>query len=198
MEIELTDFPVSMEHLVRAARTGKLAFSVDRLEGSTRDLVERVFTPDIIAGIDEVGYLGGLEVPWLVEELYLYSLSELEEKQAGYRFDLATSAAIPGWDQQMYVIADWTGDPVAVDAGGALWTARHGQGAWTFVRIAENLPQFQVTLALWIEYFVVKGKKRLLDDNSVVIPEERKRLSEEVLASLREEEKNGFLTLLGI
>lgn len=128
--------------------------------------VDRVIFGDALAReIEAAGYPAGAELPWVVEELYLYSLDELAGRQAGYRHDASTGEASADWDASHYVIADWTANPISIGVDGAIHYARHGQGNWTYALIAPDLPAFFNLLAAWLRYFIVERGGNLFNDN---------------------------------
>ena len=128
--------------------------------------VDRAIFGDALAReIEAAGYPAGAELPWVAEELYLYSLDELAGRQAGYRYDARTGEASANWDASHYVIADWTANPIIIDADGTIHYARHGRGHWTFAPIAPDLPAFFNLLAAWLRYFVGDRGGNLFNDN---------------------------------
>ncbi|RZI55260.1 MAG: hypothetical protein EOP94_05135, partial [Zymomonas sp.] len=53
-------------------------------------MLRAIFGDELAGAIAASGYPGGAELPWTVEDLYLYPLAELAQSQAGYRHDAAT------------------------------------------------------------------------------------------------------------
>jgi hypothetical protein len=128
--------------------------------------VDRAIFGDALAReIEVAGYPTGAELPWVVEELYLYFLEKLAGRQAGYRHGASTGKASADWDASHYVIADWTANPISIGVNGAIHYARHGQGNWTYALIAPDLPAFFNLLAAWLRYFVVERGGNLFNDN---------------------------------
>ncbi|MDJ0276815.1 hypothetical protein QLH51_08410 [Sphingomonas sp. 2R-10] len=124
-----------------------------------------IFGNALAREIQVAGYPAGVELPWVVEELYLYSLGELAERQAGYRYDVRTVEAAADWDTNQHVIADWAANPIIIGADGAIRYARHGRRNWTYALIAPDLPGFFNLLAAWLRYFVVERGGNLFNDS---------------------------------
>lgn len=155
-------YPEAVQDLVRAgAGAGVPIPLAPPGQAVDRDIFGDALAQEIAA----TGYPAGAELPWVVEELYLYSLEELAERQAGYRYDAATGEASTGWDASHYVIADWTANPISIGTDGAIHYARHGQGNWTYAPIAPDLPGFFNLLAAWLRYFIVERGGDLFDDD---------------------------------
>ena len=149
-------------NLVRAGVEAGVAIALSHPEQA----VDRAIFGDALAQeIEAAGYPAGAEFPWVVEDLYLYSLSKLAGRQAGYRYDARTGEASADWNASHYVIADWTANPISIGADGAIRYARHGQGNWSYAVIAPDLPGFFNLLAAWLRYFVVERGGNLFNDN---------------------------------
>ena len=73
----------AVQDLVHA---GSEANSAITLSQPKHQVDRSVFGEAISQEIEAAGYPGGAELPWVVEELYLYSLDEIAERQAGYRY----------------------------------------------------------------------------------------------------------------
>lgn len=141
-----------------------------------------IFGDELAAAIAASGYPGGAELPWTVEDLYLYPLAELAQHQAGYRQDAVTGEPSPHWGADRYAIGDWAGNPVSIAGDGGIDYARHGQGQWTHHRIAADLPEFLTMLAAWLRYFVVERDGSVFDDNFEITAETRDEVQRVVLA----------------
>lgn len=155
-------YPEAVQDLVRAGAGAGVPIAL----APPGQAVDRDIFGDALAQkIEATGYPAGAELPWVVEELYLYSLEELAERQAGYRYDAATGEASTGWDASHYVIADWTANLISIGTDGAIHYARHGQGNWTYAPIAPDLPGFFNLLAACLRYFIVERGGDLFDDD---------------------------------
>jgi hypothetical protein len=155
-----------------------------------------VFGDALSDEIEAAGYPGGAELPWTVEDLYLYGLYELEEQQAGYRQDANTGAPSGGWESDRYVIADWAANPVSIAADGTISYARHGEGSWTHHRIAADLPSFFEMLARWLRYFVVEHSGSLFDENFEIAAEAREQVRRVVLQGIDAEMRDAAARFL--
>jgi len=158
--------------------------------------VDRAVFGDLAQEIEAVGYPAGVEFPWVVEDLYLYSLDELAERQAGYRYDARTGEASPDWDQNQYVIADWTANPVTLGVDGAVRYARHGQDDWVYARIAPDLSGFFVLLADWLRYFVVERASNLFNENFEIDDVTREAICDTILIPISPDDRAATLAFL--
>lgn len=156
------NYPEAAQNFVRAG----VEVGVPIALAPPEQAVDRATFGDVLAReIEAAGYPVGAELPWVVEKLYFYSLDELAERQAGYRYDARTGETSADWDASHYVIADWAANPISIGADGAIRYARHGQGNWTYAVIAPDLPSFFNLLAAWLRYFVVERGGNLFNDN---------------------------------
>jgi hypothetical protein len=186
----------AVDDLVRAAGEADVAISLEQPQREVLAFAETVFGPAIAAEIAKLGYPEPAELPWIVEELYLYGLEELSDRQAGYRTDARTGEASAGWDKDRFVIADWTANPISVGPDGAICYSRHGEGAWTYIRIAEDLPTFLSMLAAWLRYFVVTRSANLFDENFEIADETRDEIRREVLGAVEKTDQDAALRFL--
>jgi hypothetical protein len=96
----------SMRCLIDAGTEAGMLIGLENTNNLTA-LHQRIFGGPLANDIASAGYPGGIEVPWMVEELFVYSLAELSDRQAGYRYDANTNAPSVNWDCDRYVLADW-------------------------------------------------------------------------------------------
>jgi hypothetical protein len=115
--------------------------------------------------IERVGYPGDCEIPWVVEDLFLFGFADIESRQAGYRFDARSGEPLDDWDTDRHVIADWAANPVVIGSDGHIAFAYHGMDQWDFQTIAESFVSFLDLLTAWVRYFVIDGGGRLFDAN---------------------------------
>ncbi|MEN3747982.1 hypothetical protein TPR58_12470 [Sphingomonas sp. HF-S3] len=141
-----------------------------------------VFGDDLADEIGAAGYPGSAEIPWIVEDLYIYGLDELEEQQAGYRADANSGEPSKDWGEDRYAIADWSANPVSIAGDGSISFAKHGEGRWTHHRIAADLPAFFNMLAAWLNFFIVDRGGNLFDDNFEIAAATREEVRSKVLA----------------
>lgn len=183
----------AVQDLVHA---GSEANSAITLSQPKHQVDRSVFGEAISQEIEAAGYPGGAELPWVVEELYLYSLDEIAERQAGYRYNARTGNPSKDWDSNQYVIADWTANPISIGADGAIRYARHGQESWTYARIAPDLPCFFGMLAAWLRYFVVERSGNLFNDDFEIDDATREAVSGKVLAAIDPGDREAALAFL--
>lgn len=189
----------ALADLVAAASEADLAIAPETPEGDAAQLCETVFGTTLAAEIIQAGYPKTFHIPWIVEDLYVYGLDELSDRQAGYRFHAITGEPIAAWPADRFVIAAWTGNPVSVGQDGSVCYSRHGAGTWTFVRLAPDLPAFLALLAAWIRYFVVEHGGDLFDeddDDFDITEEMRAEVRREVLDGVAEADRDAVLAFL--
>lgn len=117
---------------------------VDRTRLS--EVVAELTLPDVLVDL----YVAGSPtpnswVPWVVEDLALYSIKELAQAQEGYRWTGRDKHALPSWPADWVVVATSSGDPFIADVGQEeppILFARHGAGHWDAQVVALNLSEF--------------------------------------------------------
>jgi hypothetical protein len=182
--------------LVRSAGTHDISAPLEALDNGERKIVAAIFGDTLAGEIADAGYPGGIEIPVSAEDLYLYPLAELEQRQAGYRTDGRTGEASPGWDESRYVIADWAANPVSIGRDGALAYSIHGRGSWHYHPIAPDLNAFLTALAHWIEYYQGERSGQILDADFEVAPEVTGDVLHKVVGNLPETEAKNFTDFL--
>lgn len=185
-----------VEDLVRAAREADVAISLAPPDGEAAAFAATVFGPTLAAEIARLGYPEPVELPWIAEEFNLYGLDELSERQAGYRTNARTGEPSEAWDMDRFVIADWAANPISIGPDGAIAYSRHGQGAWTYVRIARDLPAFLSLLAAWLRFFLAERGGELFDDNFEIADEIREAVRRDVLVDLDADDRDAALKFL--
>jgi hypothetical protein len=189
------NYTESVHDLVRAGGQAGLAIRLQAHKIIT-DFDRQVFGQALANDIASAGYPGGTEIPWTVEELFVYSLEDLPDRQAGYRYDANTNAASVDWDSDRYVLADWGANPVSIGNDGTICYSRHGDGDWSYIPIATDLPAFFKMLAAWLRYFVVEKGSNLFDDNFEITQDTRDTLTSIVLADISPEYRNAAMRFL--
>lgn len=179
--------------LVRAGSEAGVSIT---LSPPAREIDRTVFGDALAQEIEAAGYPAGAELPWVAEDLYLYPLEELAERQAGYRTNARTGEPSQDWDPSRYVIADWTANPVSIGADGAISYARHGQGSWTHTRIAQDLPAFFALLAAWLRFFVVERGGNLFNEDFEIDDATRDAMRNTVLATIDPVDRDAALAFL--
>lgn len=166
---KFVSYPEAVDALVRSAAASGIEISLKSRRGEPAALCEQVFGKPLAATIAAHGYPDGTELPWIVEDLYVYGLDELAERQAGYRIDAGEGTPSADWDATQFVIADWVANPVTIGQDGVIRYARHGMDVWTYTRIVADLPAFFVLLAAWLDY--MRDKAGALYDDNFEIPD---------------------------
>lgn len=161
----------SLTALVRSAQSHDILVSLETPRDSEREILTTIFGDALAKEIADAGYPGGIEIPLSAEDLYLYPLAELEQRQAGYRSDGRTKEASPGWNRSRYVIADWTANPVSIGRDGGLAYSIHGREAWVYNPIASDFGAFLTALMHWIDYYCGARLGKILGADFEVAPE---------------------------
>lgn len=138
-----------------------------------RDAIGRLFGQDIVEAIQQCGTPGGVEVPGTAEDLFIYPLEEIAERQEGYRSDAVSGSGEEQWDGDHWVFANRSADPFTVGAGGRIFFSRHGQGAWSYAYLCANLLVFFDLVSAWIEFFVIDNQGQIVDEDFSVLPQKR-------------------------
>ncbi|QLQ17015.1 MAG: SMI1/KNR4 family protein [Micropruina sp.] len=97
------------------------------------------------------GPADGSSVPWVVEELFLFSLAELPNAQDGYRWSGPDRERLTDWPSSWVVVASVFADPFLVDTrepGFPVRFARHGAGEWRTTLVSPTLAAFYDALAV--------------------------------------------------
>jgi hypothetical protein len=185
----------SMQCLVNAGTEAGILIGIEYTNNVTAPY-QRIFGGPLADDIASAGYPGGIGIPWTVEELFVYSLKELPDRQAGYRYDANTNVASIDWGSDRYVLADWGANPVSIGKDGTICYSRHGDGDWSYIPIATDLPAFFKMLAAWLRYFVVEKGSNLFDDNFEIAQDTRDALTSIVLAETSPEYRNAAMRFL--
>jgi hypothetical protein len=98
------------------------------------------------------------QVGWYAEDVTLYAISNLLQRQEGYRWAVGKhDKLLPGWEADWVVIGDvMGGDPIIAapkERGTPIYWAMHGAGKWKPVRAAASLAQGAEALAEWLDVF---------------------------------------------
>jgi hypothetical protein len=161
----------SLTALLRSAGNHDILVSLETPGDSEREILATIFGDALAKEIADAGYPGGIEIPLPAEDLYLYPLAELEQRQAGYRTDGRTGEASPGWDKSRYVIGDWAANPLSIGRDGGLAYSIHGQKTWVYSPIASNFSACLTALTHWIDYYCGERSGKILGTDFEVAPE---------------------------
>ena len=188
-------YPEAVDALVRSAAASGIEIALKLPQGEASVFCEQVFGKPLAAMIAAHGYPTGTELPWIVEDLYVYGLDELAERQAGYRTDASKGMPSADWDATQFVIADWAANPVTIGQDRVIRYARHGMGAWTYTRIVADLPSFVLLLAAWLDYMRDKADA-LYDDNFEIPDTIRAEIRSKVLGMVDEVDRDAACRFL--
>jgi len=188
-------YPEAVDALVRSAAASGIEIALKLPQGEASVFCEQVFGKPLAAMIAAHGYPTGTELPWIVEDLYVYGLDELAERQAGYRTDASKGMPSADWDATQFVIADWAANPVTIGQDRVIRYARHGMGAWTYTRIVADLPAFVLLLAAWLDYMRDKADA-LYDDNFEIPDTIRAEIRSKVLGMVDEVDRDAACRFL--
>lgn len=109
-------------------------------------------------------------VPAYGNDVFFPALAELWSFQAGYRWHGLTAEDLPDWPDQLLVVANSGGDPIAVDrANNTVLFALHGTGDWQFEHLSNSLLDVVLGLGL-LGSIVHEAGPNLCDDDSLVLP----------------------------
>ena len=119
-----------------------------------RDVVARVaatlgLPPSMADTYAQGGPSPESSIPWVVEDLTLYSITELVAAQEGYRWTGPTQRELPDWPANWVVVGSIFADPFFVDVAddeAPVYFARHGAGRWDAHRVAPSLSDFIAAL----------------------------------------------------
>lgn len=103
------------------------------------------------------GPVAGSSLPWLIEDLRLYSMLELPDALEGYGWSGPARTPLPSWPSTWVVIASLSADPFLVDvqeSGSPVYFARHGAGSWTPQRVAPTPAAFLAALVRFYGLFL--------------------------------------------
>ena len=188
----------SLDKLDAAQAAAGLPVSRKRYSAEALEPLNEVFNKEVSAEILSHGYPAGLVVPWAAEDFELYDVEEIPLRQAGYRTEAKTGTVSPDWPKELYVLAEASANPFAIDSRGAIRFARHGMGGWRFEQVAPDLSTFLDVIAEWLSFFVVENDLNIMNDNFEIRPEKRDEIRDRVFAGLSDNEKASFMKALGI
>ena len=100
--------------------------------------------------------------------IFLPSLSNLWDYQAGYRYHPETKERFEHWDDNWLVIADQGADPFIYSRqSGKILHDRHGGGVWGPSELFPDLPKMVITFAIMGEIVVNAGEDFTDEDEYV-------------------------------
>lgn len=106
----------------------------------------------------------------------LLSRDEISWDMPGYNVNPATKEAIPGWDDDWFLIATEGGDPIIVNLSehndsSIVYSAMRGAGAWEFCPIANSIAEFLLCAVAVQHALNFPGIKEPLDDEFNLVGE---------------------------
>jgi hypothetical protein len=148
----MSDLTKAFEALRSVVTSCDLEFELERFDpngatGVTRDLE---LPRDFIVAYASGSPAANSSVPWVVEQLFIFSVADLAAAQDGYRWSGPERRQLPGWSGSWVVIAAVFADPFFVDtsqSGFPVYFARHGAGEWQPHRVAPTVAAFIAALA---------------------------------------------------
>lgn len=152
---------------------------------------EELGLPDLVVEFYEAELLSTeFRVPWVSGELLVGGLTQLIGLQEGYRWG-AERIRLPGWQDNWIVVASMDGDPFIVDTSrdttAVLW-ARHGIGSWEFREVASSMREFIEALVRLERVLLDEYDEDVFDDDSVLLPDFVRELTDQVGAVLTAEQ----------
>jgi hypothetical protein len=127
--------------------------------------------PDLLALYADSGPAEGNSIPWVVERLSVFSITELVEAQAGYRWEGITREPSPVWWADWVVVASASGDPFFLDTTREpcpVLFARHGAGTWSPIEIASSMESFVAALVEFEQVLLSDFGREVFDDNGLL------------------------------
>lgn len=125
-------------------------------------------SPELRRFYEEFGPEQTCTIPWTVERLRIYSLGDLADRQAGYRW-CGDGQPDPTWQRCWVVIGDRGSDPFIIDtarAGSPAYIAPHGTGRWELSQIAPDLGSFLELLAAFVDVCLGRFGRDVWDDET--------------------------------
>jgi hypothetical protein len=137
-------------------------------------------------------------IPWVIEEMLIFSFGELPAAQAGYRWVGPERTPSPSWPPTWVVVASVFGDPFFIDTsrdGCPVLFARHGAGSWSPTEIASSMELFIVSLVQF-ESVLLDGFDLDVWNDDGLLPEFVGEVERKLADVLTAEQASGFAGLL--
>ncbi|MFI6673346.1 hypothetical protein [Kribbella sp. NPDC050470] len=138
-------------------------------------------------------------IPWLVEELFLFSIRELDTAQDGYRWTGPQRRRLPTWPSNWVVIAAIFGDPFIADVDEPavpIYFARHGAGYWRADRVAPTAATFLKVLARFESVLLGAFDSDVWDEDGLLRPGFLRAVEDAVTELLPPADSASFMTAL--
>lgn len=145
----------------------------------------------------DAGPVPGSSIPWVVEEMLLFSFSELPDAQVGYSVatDHAPSAA---WSHTWVVVGTALGDPFFIDVSREncpVLFARHGAGSWSPTEVASSMAAFIESLAHFERVLLGDFNRQVWDEDGL-LPAFAREVERGLAEVLTPEQASAFVALL--
>jgi hypothetical protein len=164
-----------------------ISFETEQI--NTRDIgnvVEELHLPQQLVDLYlEASPTPNSSIPWLVEELQIFSIRQFSAAQEGYRWSSPQRTRLENWPTNWVVIAAVFGDPFIVDIGelGApVYFARHGAGVWSARRVSPSLTDFIEVLTRFESVLIGEYDRDVWNDEG--LRDDYLRASEETLREI--------------
>jgi len=122
---------------------------------------------------------------------FIPRLSQLWDRQAGYRWNGLTGDPITDWDDDWIVVADEGADPF-IYCNGTILFAEHGAGVWEPAEIYPDLNTMAASIAT-LGSVVLNAGEDLTDDDGWIRPEFRAEAISRLAAILGSEAEAGTI-----
>jgi hypothetical protein len=148
-------------------------FEIGPVDDATlRQVAGELALPTEFASLYAVhGPVPSSNIPWVVEDAFVFAYDELVSAQAGYRWIGDGPTRSPEWPEAWVVVAAASGDPFLVDVtkeGCPVSFARHGAGSWTPIEVASSMVTFLEALARFEEILLGDFDLDVFDDDGLL------------------------------
>jgi hypothetical protein len=146
----------------------------------------------------EGGPEAGSSIPWVTEELQLFSIKELVAAQQGYRWTGPARTRDDSWPAGWIVVASAFGDPFIVDANESacpVFHSMHGAAAWRLQGIAPSVDAFIDSLTAFESVLLGEFQRDIWDDDGL-LPSFSQSLGTKLAAFLPNDDIANFLSIL--
>jgi len=139
------------------------------------EIFKRLYSDSLI--VEWFQHLEVFQVQWFIEELNLYSSTELKDGQLGYAIDSHSNEMISNWNKNWLVIGSASSDPIIYDIETKkIYSSVHGVGEWNLILISNNFTEFLTLLNIWID---------IISDKNIIY-NEHEEIDEIILTELKE------------
>jgi hypothetical protein len=132
---------------------------------------ELALPPGLLALYAASGPAEDSSIPWVVDDVVIFSASELVEAQAGYAWHGVTREPSPVWSADWVVVASCSGDPFFVQTTREpcpVLFARHGAGTWSPIQIASSMESFVAALVEFERVLLADFASEVFNDDGLI------------------------------